>query len=254
MDLALPEDADFEELERTIEDAEQCSLADLRYTLLHSLHAYMVHFWDKVEPAHPFVDNWHLHEMCDVLERCERGEPGYEQVIFNIPPGTTKSLTVSVFFSAWCWARDKKKRFLTASYGQHLTTRDNLLVRDLIMSPEHQRLFPIKLDEDQNTKTRYNTDDRGWRIATSVGGVGMGEHPHFIIIDDPLTALQAESEAEITATNNWADRQISTRGVALKARIILVMQRLKVNDLTGHFIEHGGWLVVRFPMRYEKCT
>jgi hypothetical protein len=72
---------------------------------------------------------------------------------------------------------EPKKRFGTFSYGQHLTIRDNLRVRDIIQSAKFQRLFPIKLVEDQNTKTRFNTAEGGWRIASSVDGVGTGEHP-----------------------------------------------------------------------------
>jgi predicted phage terminase large subunit-like protein len=36
--------------------------------------------------------------------------------------------------------------------------------------------------------------------------------------------------------------------------VIVVMQRLHEDDLTGHLLKKGGWGHVCFPMRYEKCT
>ena len=225
-----------------------------RDRLKRSLYAFLVECWAIVEPSVPFVSNWHIEVMCQVLQDIATGKESRTRWIFNISPGTMKSLLISVIFPAWVWARNPKKRFLTASYGQHLTIRDNLRVRDIIQSPWFQQYFPTKLVEDQNTKTRYNTAVGGWRIATSVDGVGTGEHPNFIIIDDPITATQAESEPERTAANTWFDRTISSRGVAQNVIIIIVMQRLHQDDLTGHLLAKGGWAHVRFPMRFEKCT
>ncbi len=245
---------ELEELLGELEDADKILLKLERDRLKRSLYAFLQEAWAIVEPSQDFVTNWHIEVMCQVLQDITTGKEPRNRWIFNISPGTMKSLLISVIWPAWVWARNPKKRFLTASYGQHLTVRDNLRVRDIIQSPWFQSLFPVKLLEDQNTKTRYNTEKGGWRIATSVDGVGTGEHPDFIIIDDPITAGQAESEPERSAANNWFDRTISSRGVARGVTIIVVMQRLHQDDLTGHLLKKGGWGHVRFPMRFEKCT
>lgn len=216
-----------------------------------SLLEFMRAAWSQVEPSRPLSDNWHIRALCQVLEEVTQGK--HQRVIVNIPPGTLKSLIVSVFWPAWMWAKNPKARVLAASYGQHLSTRDNLRVRQLVESAWFQKHWAIRLDEDQNTKTRFNTDKRGWRVATSVGGPGTGEHPHFIIIDDPHTALQAASTAEREVALQWFDQTISSRGATSGVRIVLVMQRLHQEDLAGHLIGKGGWHLVRFPMRYEKC-
>jgi predicted phage terminase large subunit-like protein len=244
-------DQDYDADLRDINDLDR----DLERTrLLGNLHAFLVAAWDILEPTVPFVDNWHVQEICTILQDIATGRNEGQRFIFNVPPGTLKSILISVVFPAWVWARDANKKFLSASYGSHLTVRDNLRVRDIIESKWFQRLFPIKLVDDQNTKTRYNTDQRGWRIATSVGGVGTGEHPDFIIIDDPTTAAQAQSEPERNTANAWFDRTISSRGMARHVVVIVVMQRLHEDDLTGHLVKRGGVQRVCFPMRYEKCT
>ena len=78
-----------------------------------------------------------------------------------------------------------------------------------------------------------NTAAGGWRIATSVGGVGTGEHPDRIIIDDPITAANARSLTERQAVLDWFTQTVSTRGVARHTRTVLVMQRFHEQDLAG---------------------
>jgi predicted phage terminase large subunit-like protein len=205
--------------------------------------------WPLVEPERPFVPNWHIDALCDVLEAVTRGD--LKRVIVNISPGSMKSLLVSVLWPAWEWASNPSLRYLTASYSAPLTIRDNLRLRAIVASPWFRQHYGVRLVGDQNDKVRFNTTASGWRIASSVGGVGTGEHPDRIIIDDPITAAQAKSDAERTSANEWFDRTISSRGVTRDVRIVVVMQRLHEEDLSGHLLKKGGWEWVCWPMRYE---
>jgi predicted phage terminase large subunit-like protein len=252
MNLSAPNEPD--ELQFGLADAEQLSLALERSRLRASLYDFLLACWPLVEPTKSFVPNWHINVLCHDLQNVMTGNVDFQRWVINIPPGTLKSILINVVFPAWVWARWPQKRFLTAAYGSHLTVRDNLRVRGIIESPWYQALFPLKLEDDQNTKTRYNNDRGGWRIATSIGGMGTGEHPDIIIIDDPTTAKQAASEAERSAANDWYDHTMSTRGGGRHVYVFLVMQRLHEDDLSGHLIKRGGVHRVCFPMRYEKCT
>lgn len=215
-----------------------------------TLHQFVQKFWYSVEPDRPFQDNWHIVALCHVLEGVTSGRT--QRVIINVPPGTMKSLLVNVFWPAWEWSKQPELRHFSASYGSHLSIRDNLRVRDLVKSAEYTALFPkVQLKEDRNNKMRFDTTTGGWRIASSVHGVGTGEHPDRIIIDDPLTAQQARSDLEREAVTQWFDRTLSTRGVIRGARVVVVMQRLHEEDLTGHLLAKGGFEHVCFPMEYE---
>lgn len=215
-----------------------------------TLHGFVQRFWHLVEPDRPFIDNWHIQALCLVLEGVTRGD--HPRVIINVPPGTMKSLLVNVFWPSWEWSKNAAWRHFSASYGAHLSIRDNLRVRDLIKSAEFMELFPeVQIKEDRNNKMRFDTTKGGWRIASSVYGVGTGEHPDRIVIDDPLTAQQARSDLERQAANDWFDRTLSTRGVIRGARVVVVMQRLHEEDLSGHLLAKGGFLHVCFPMEYE---
>ena len=211
--------------------------------------------WPIVEPGQTFKDNWHLHVLCHKLEQTLGFHEGPKprKLIINVPPGTAKSLVVNVMFPAWVWAKNARARFFLASYGQHLSMRDNQRCRVLIESQWYQDRWHVVLQDDQNAKGRYNTNVFGWRIATSVAGVGTGEHPDFILIDDPTSATQADSDTEREGVNNWFDQTIAARQ-GRDPVIIVVMQRLHVRDLCGHLIPRGGWELLSFPMRYEKCS
>lgn len=235
-DLA-EQDAELDELEASVA---------LRY-----LKKFVFMTWSLVEPTRPLKWNWHLDELCKLLEAAYRGEEHAQRIIINVPPGTMKSYLVSVFFPAWVWAHDSSKRFLCASYGQHLSLRDNMRVRNIVTSAWFTRHFDLELKDDQNAKGLFETKKGGWRFATSVRGAGTGEHPNFIIIDDPTTADQARSDADRTAANDWVDQTISTRGMAIDVCMIVIMQRLHMDDLTGHLDHKGGWTIVVFPMRFD---
>lgn len=217
-----------------------------------SLRAFVERAWPIVEPERGFQSNWHIERLCELLQEVSEGR--VRRLLITIPPGVGKSLLVGVLWPAWEWASRPELRWLTASYSSHLTIRDNLKVRSIVTSPWYREYFGVKLMDDQNAKTLFKTTAGGWRVASSVGGPGTGEHPDRIVIDDPLTADQARSEVERGAVNTWFDQTISTRGVLRDTAIVVVQQRLHQDDLAGHLLERGGWLHVSWPMRWEGVS
>lgn len=228
-------------------DATRVALSTKR--LSRSLLAFVREAWDIVEPGQPFRNNWHIEELCKILEQVTAGD--LKRVIINVPPGTMKSLLTSVFWPCWMWANDPRLRILTAAYSDERALDANIKARNIIKSAWFKKHFDLDLVADQDTKGRFDTTVGGWRIATSVGGQGQGLHPDFIIIDDAATAKNSESEIERATVNTWFDSTISTRGVSRGAAIIVIGQRLHEEDLPGYLLKRGGWEHVCWPMRYE---
>lgn len=217
--------------------------------LQQSLRYFVEQAWAIVEPMMVFRHNWHIDELCDVLEAVSRGE--IKRVLINVPPGTMKSLLISVFFPAWEWASNPSLKYLTASYSAHLSIRDNMRLRQIITSDWYQSHFPhVRLTGDQSAKEKFSTTKQGLRFATSVNGAGTGEHIDRIIIDDPLTAQQARSKTERDSANAWFSNTISSRGIGRAVAIIVIMQRLHQDDMSGYLLARGGFELVKFPMRY----
>lgn len=237
------EDEELDELrdEIAVIEAELCR---------KNLKEFVQAAWKIVEGGNKLTWNWHLDLLCDELMAISRGEQA--KLLVNVPPGTMKSLLVSVFWPAWEWTRDPSLKFFTASYGQDLATRDTMKMRDIVSSDWYRYSFGVKFRADQEQKTWFINTAGGWRVASSVGGRGTGEHPDRRIIDDPHSAQQARSDVERQAAIDWYDQTISTRGVTKNVREVLVMQRLHEQDLAGHLLEKGGWRHVMLPMRYES--
>jgi len=92
-------------------------------------------------------------------------------------------------------------------------------------------------------------------IATSVGATAWGRGCDTAIVDDPVSAEQALSDAERTYANNWMGGTLRSRlNDPATGAIILVMQRLHELDLTGYLLEHepGLWRHIRIPLVAEE--
>lgn len=219
--------------------------------------------WHIVEPATPYIHNWHIDALCDHLETIVLWSPAIYSVapvrnlLVTMPPRAMKSLVISVFFPAWTWIHRPELRFLYASYAQSLAIEHSMATRRVIESDWYQRWWGDRfaLSEDDNLKTRFSNDHRGYRLATSVGAAVTGFGGDVVVADDPHNVQQAESDAVRQSTLTWWDQAMSTRlnNPKTGARII-VMQRVHEDDLAGHVASDPAWTHLNLPMEYEPTT
>ena len=221
-------------------------------TLEGSLYKFCKAAWQVVEPETRFIGNWHIEAMADHYEALRASK--FTDLLINVPPGCCKSIMSCVMFPAWIWTTWPSARFLFASYDQALSIRDSIRCRNLLVSDWYRhrwgRIVALTLDENQ--KTRFSNTAGGYRIATSVGGRGTGEHPDFILADDPHNVKKAESETERRAVKTWWSATISTRGRIRGSRRSIIMQRLHEDDLSGDVLSKGRVTHLCLPMRFES--
>ena len=227
-----------------------------------SLYKFLKGSWRYID-ASPFTDGWPIEAVAEHLQAVADGD--IKRLIINIPPRCAKSSLTSVAFPAWVWAQPRQwdsptsgpgVQFLHASYAQQLALRDSVKCRRLIDSPWYQQRWGerFRLTGDQNTKTRFDNDQNGSRLSTSVGSALTGEGGSIIVVDDPNAAQEAFSEATIQTTIEWWDSALSTRLNDPKTgAFIVIQQRLSEEDLTGHILSKdiGEWTHLCLPMRYE---
>jgi predicted phage terminase large subunit-like protein len=229
------------------------SLRHLESTpLAHDFRAFVSAAWHVIEPATPFVPGFHLDAICEHLEAVSRGE--IRNLLITIPPRMSKSTLISVMWPAWEWTYAPERRYLTASYAATLAVRDAVKTRRLLASPWYQDRWgdAFRMAGDQNLKQRYENDKGGYRIATSVGGSATGEGGDVVCCDDPLSAMQAESETMRESALDWWDVTMSTRlNDPKKGARVVVQQRLHERDLAGHLLAQGGYEHLNLPMEYE---
>lgn len=217
-----------------------------------SLREYVRMAWPILEPATPYIPNWHIDCICDHLAAVSRGQ--IKRLVINVPPGSSKSLLSCVFWPTWHWTRWPEDRYMTASYTDVLSIRDALKSRRLIQSRWYQERWgqTFRLTGDQNAKSRYENDKTGYRIATHVGGA-TGERSKFRVLDDPHNIGDVESATMRESDVNWIRTTWSERESEAKGGgDVLAMQRLHQRDGSGVLLDEiGGYEHIMIPMRFE---
>jgi predicted phage terminase large subunit-like protein len=224
--------------------------------------------WPVVEPGRPLVWNWHLSLLCDALERQMAGEPEYRKLLICVPPGTMKSLLVSVFAPAWEWLWNPSRRKLFLANDEGLTIRDSRRTRDIITSEWYQGVLARveahhggtrwELARDQSEKRNFENTERGFRQCLSIGAKVTGKRADDIVIDDPIDAKDVVrgSVEQVTKRLQEVGHVV---GAVLPSRVndltharwTVIMQRLHPDDTAGKAIEEGGWHVVQLQMEYD---
>lgn len=220
-----------------------------------SLLDFVSLLWHVVEPDRPFVRGWAVEAIAEHLEAVSRGE--IKKLLMNVPPGFMKSLMTGVFWPAWEWGPRNMpgKRYLCASYAEDLTIRDNMRCRRLLGSDEYQAQWGqrFQFDPSCDAKTKFANLQTGWKIATSVDGTATGERGDRVIIDDPHSVKQAESEAKRNGTLQWFTEVMPNRVNDKKtAAFVVIMQRVHEGDVSGLILDKGlGYEHLCIPMHWD---
>lgn len=224
-----------------------------------SLYGFVVEAWPILEPKTPFVHGWVIKAICDHLEAITTGrfvKMGLNNwLIINVPPGMMKSLLVSVFWPAWEWgpAGMAHLRYVTTSYSEDYATRDSRKMRDLVESEWYQSLWGSTVQLTRRGEGDIANTARGERKAISFMSLtgGRGER---LLIDDPISAEQAESDADMKKAKRITTETVPSRQNDLQtSAIVIIMQRLHENDPTGIMLELGiGYIHLMLPMEFEE--
>lgn len=228
-----------------IEDREKCEA---------SLAEFVRQAWHVIEPGTPLVWNWHIDVLCAYLEAFFTNR--IKRLILNVPPGSLKSVLVSVMGPAWKWAKHPSARLISITNEIGLATRDSMRMRQVITSDWYQERWGEKFSvaKDQREKTHFANSKRGFRQSLGVTSSITGKRGSFLLLDDLVDAKKAFSDVIIQAANETFDQAISSRLNDLaNDGICLIMQRLRTNDLTGHLLgkKSTKWTHVRIPMRWD---
>ncbi len=216
--------------------------------LRNNFGAFLERSFGTLSPGDKYVWNWHVDAIAWHLERVRRGE--IKRLIINMPPRSLKSLTASVAWPAFLLGRDPSQRIICVSYSGDLARKFSNDFRALIDAPFYKALFPwtrVGRFKDSEVETEFTA--RGYRLATSVGGTLTGRGGDIIIIDDPLKPDDALSETKRSAVNQWFTNTLLSRlDDKRTGAIVVVMQRVHMDDLTGFLLNQSDeWHVLSLP-------
>lgn len=226
---------------------------ELNAVLRQDFGAFSQKAFHELAPALRYHHNWHLDAIGHVLNEVLQGR--IKRLLITLPPRSLKSHFASIAFPAWALGKFPGTRIINISYAQDLTTDHSHGFRKLVRAPWYRGLFPgMRIDPKKDTESELKTLAGGYRYATTISGSLTGRGGSIVIIDDPIKAADAESVAVRTRVKEWFDRTLLTRLDDKKSgAIILVMQRLHVDDLAGHVLQKEGWVHLNLPAIAEEA-
>lgn len=188
----------------------------------------------------------HLQKITETLTKVVNGE--IKRLIINIPPRYGKTETAVKGFICWGLAKYPQSKFIHLSYSDDLALDNSSQTKEYIESDAFQALWEMQLKKDAQGKKKWYNEHGGGVYATASGGAitgfgaGVTDSKEFsgaIIIDDPLKPDDAFSEVKRTAVNERYNNTIRSRVNDKNTPIIVIMQRLHEDDMSG-FLLNGG--------------
>jgi predicted phage terminase large subunit-like protein len=216
---------------------------------------FVRYFWHVLEPATDLIEGWVLEAIAEHLEAITFGD--LTRLLVNVPPGSCKSLMLNCFWPAWEWGPMDMphQRYVCFSYTSSLTERDNGRFRDLIRSPEYQELWSDRFQIREDGKVKVSNDKTGWKLASSIGGVGTGERGTRVLLDDPHAVHESESEVIRRETVIWFRESMSNRLNDMEtSAIAIICQRVHEADVSDAVLsQEMNYEHLCIPMTFDAA-
>ena len=211
---------------------------------------YVKHMWPE------FICGRHHKIFAEKLNKVATGE--IKRLIVNMPPRHTKSEFASTFFPSFIMGKKPKMKIMQTTHTGELAVRFGRKVRNLMDQKEYKDVFPeVKLQADNKSAGRWETNKGGEYFAAGVGGAVTGRGADLLIIDDPHSEQDALSPNALESAWEWytsGPRQRLQPGGA----IVLVMTRWSSIDLTAKLLDSqkealaDQWEMIEFPAIFPE--
>lgn len=217
-------------------------------------------FFKELQGA-PFRVGQHHGIIARTLDRVISGE--IDRLIINVPPGYTKTEEAVIAFIARGIAKNPRARFIHASFSGELVNENSVRIKDVMSSEPYRDMWGVTFKEDQDAKGLWRTSQGGGLLAKPAGGpitgfrAGLMEEGFTgaLVIDDPLKPDDAFSEKKRTNINNRWHSTFKSRLAHEGVPVIVIMQRLHVDDFSGYLLKGGAgckWHHLMLPMRIDR--
>ena len=214
--------------------------------------------------VHPFH-----RQMFDTVNKIFSGHPDYKRVIINIPPRSGKTDIFVKDLVAAGMLNNPRSKYIHASYSDKLVLSNSEAIQDRLNCAEIAYLFgPIVASKSKELwKTTVGGAMRAAAAGSAITGFGAGisgERQFLgtgspadgfggaIIIDDPLKPDDATSDAERNKVNSRFNGTFASRRNSDDVPIIVVMQRIHEEDLSGFLLDGGSgekWSHIKMPIK-----
>ena len=174
-------------------------------------------FWNYCKLKAPDFykeDRAFLKDMCTKLQSFI--ESNKKILVINMPPRHGKSRTATLLVQ-WLLGNDNKRKIMTGSYNETLSTTFAKQVRDSILETDgiFSKVFPetkIKYGESTMNKWALDGNEEANYLATSPTGTATGFGCNLMVIDDLLkNSEEAYNENTLNKHIDWFNNTMLSR-------------------------------------------
>lgn len=216
-------------------------MTEIEYMYRMKFRCFVDFAFRELHPGEPFLDNWHVQLMADLLEFAWRSlDPATcRRMIFNLPPDSLKTVVCSIAFPAWVLGRDPQKSVLIVSETPQHALEIQDRCADLMSSKRYQSIFP-------RAKIRKASRQLELNYGGGISHAGIGHTlPHrrsdLVLLDNPQSLHSLERFNPQHCLEIGRTLKDPKRGV-----IVAATRRLGENDLSNALYRQG-WPIYAFP-------
>lgn len=229
--------------------------------LCETSHLYFTRLFFKEMQGAPMLVGAHHKVMAKAIDRVFAGE--IDRLLITVPPGYTKTEEAVIALIARGLAINPRARFIHASFSAELVNENSVRIKDVVSSEPYQDMWPIAFKADQDAKGLWRTTERGGLLAKPAGGpitgfrAGLMEDGFTgaLVLDDALKPDDAFSDLKRGKINGRYHSTFKSRLAHERVPIIVIMQRLHVEDFAGFLLTGGAgckWHHLWLPVRIDN--
>ena len=180
--------------------------------------------------------------IADTLQLFLQGK--IENLILNCPPGSGKSLTVSLMLVQW-FAYYPTETVIRNSFEKSLAMNFSSHIKSFINSKKFKAVSKVRLTKGNNSKEEWSLDGSGLNnyFCGGIGGNTTGRRFNGVgILDDPIKDSSYCTPSNLEYQWGWYQDVLDSRGVynerfGRNAGIIIINTRWHKDDIAGKLLE-----------------
>lgn len=178
--------------------------------------------------------------------------PQPDRLVINLPPRHGKSFLM-IAAAAWYLGRYPEREVMLVAHSQSLVNDLAAKLRQLVETEFFAQVFPqFRLLSGRERSIDFRTSRNGGFVAGSFDTGLTGRGADLLLIDDPISAQDVQSEQRRAFVRETFDAMLMTRLNDLRTGAVIAMShRLHADDLSAHLIGLG-FRHLRLPFRAER--
>lgn len=206
-----------------------------------------------IHPGNPLIETWSIDLLCEYGQAVADGE--INRLIINIPPGLMKSTIFSSALPSYILGHRPFEKIFGISNKENLVNRNIGWTKRITETSKFQQMFPeFKTDDRKNTETHFRTTRGGEMQGFATEGNITGERANFLFFDDYMSSTMMQAEPTRNRLLEKFDNTFERRADVVRNSIVIIEQRLGVNDLTGFLLRTrmDEYEHLCLPVQFEK--